>query len=69
MDEDTKATLLVSVCASIVFAFGCMAGCDGGRKMIERDAVRAGYAEYYIDADMDKQWRWKPTQLEEPTCP
>lgn len=26
----------------------------------QADAVKAGKAEYYLDKDNNKQWRWKP---------
>ncbi len=49
-----------------VFALGCVMGMIG--QMIfggtyyrfQKEAVEAGKAEYYIDAEYQRQWRWKP---------
>lgn len=28
------------------------------------EAVNTGHAEYYLDSDRDRQWRWKPVVKE-----
>ena len=46
--------------ASIVFTFwGIAIGFKNGEEATIKEAVKAGKAEYYLDADNNKQWRWK----------
>jgi hypothetical protein len=28
-------------------------------QVAQREAVKQGHAEYFLDADFQKQWRWK----------
>jgi len=52
----TNAVVLVAVTSMAVFLLT-------GTWVSERwrtDAVKAGKAEYYLDADNQRQWRWKP---------
>ena len=34
-------------------------GKEVGRTKLEDDLVQSGHAEYYLDADNEKQWRMK----------
>lgn len=29
---------------------------------MREEAIRAGHAEYYLDASNQRQWRWKPNE-------
>lgn len=35
-------------------------GCDAGEQMMIDKAVVDGVAEYYLDENNNRQWRWKP---------
>ena len=37
---------------------GVVLGVKDGREQIKDCTVEAGVAEYYLDEDHDKQWRW-----------
>ena len=47
----------------MVFMLGCALGDTIGEcrttRTIHDEAVKAGHAEYYLDKDNEKQWRWK----------
>ncbi len=56
MSDDDKFNL---VCCSIVsIVFSTMTFLATWR-IWERDAVAQGHAEYYLDADHKRQWRWR----------
>ena len=50
----------------LVFIFGFISGVFGTnpRSYFEAEAVEAGHAEYYLDENYDKQWRWLPITQE-----
>jgi hypothetical protein len=48
------------ICVTI---FGVACGFWGfhcGRESLQNEAIKAGKAEFYLDPNNDKQWRWKP---------
>ena len=38
---------------------GLLLGVKGMNSVWEKRCVKAGKAEYFLDADNNKQWRWK----------
>ena len=50
------ATALISL--FIAFCIGWLVGYYATNDSWEQDAVESGYAEYYVDVDHKKQWRW-----------
>jgi len=54
----------MAVIIFVFFAFlaFCIGGSEGdrfARESMQDEAVRAGHAEYYLDKDNNRQWRWK----------
>jgi hypothetical protein len=49
---------IIAVC--VVFGVVYAIGYAGGKAEMQDEAVKIGYAEYYLDAEHNKQWRWKP---------
>ncbi len=47
------------VLTAIVSSFG---GAVWGWSYHKEHAVKAGHAEYYLDANNDRQWRWLPAR-------
>lgn len=47
--------------SAILFSFSIGVFTGGTLKVLDwqRKAVEAGHAEYYLDKDNNKQWRWK----------
>lgn len=46
--------------AALVFAcVALLAGCNFGQFSIKEDAVKNGVAEYYLDENHEKQFRWR----------
>ena len=43
----------------IIYIVGAYCGYNVGVEEHKKQAVKAGHAEYYIDKDFDKRWRWK----------
>ena len=58
--------LKVSEClglVALVFILGFIGGviaCEGVNGDFKNEAVKLGKAEYYLDKDFNRQWRWKP---------
>lgn len=38
---------------------GSFAGCNVQQNRVTQEAIEAGVAEYYLDADFQKQFRWR----------
>lgn len=53
--EDVGIGFLLGITVSIIFV-GFTLGDQGSLKA---EAVEAGHAEYYLDENHDRQWRWK----------
>lgn len=51
--------LIVMSCWAPLMFF---AGFDFGEWCVQCQAVEAGHAEFYIDADFQRHWRWLPAQ-------
>jgi hypothetical protein len=50
-------TAILIICIlGVVFMLGHSFACIS----MKNEAVKNGKAEYYLDSDNDKQWRWKP---------
>jgi hypothetical protein len=45
----------------IGFANGWIWGAAWGDRFVRGWAVESGHAEYYLDEDNERQWRWLPT--------
>ena len=46
----------------LLILFPALCFCGGiyqGKENAEYDAVEAGHAEFYLDEDASRQWRWK----------
>jgi len=56
MNDDDKLTLILSIIAALVIAATVYFLCRQGWR---DTAVQEGHAEYYLDANHDRQWRWK----------
>lgn len=57
--------ILISYLLMIIIGFIAGAlGTKNPRSYFEAEAVEAGHAEYYLDENYDKQWRWLPTTQE-----
>jgi hypothetical protein len=56
------AELMVLLCIAFIVGFFTGTYCMKVRQanLWQKDAVAHGKAEYYLDKDHDKQWRWKP---------
>lgn len=51
----------VMIVIAIAAAFGgYCAGVGEGRSYEQNAAVKSGHAEYYLDENNNRQWRWKP---------
>jgi hypothetical protein len=61
MSLDKIAIVITRTLFSIaVFICGMFYGHSSTLDDWKTDAVKAGKAEYYLDKDFNKQWRWKP---------
>ena len=58
----TVATVAFSVTS---FLGGFIVGVDLRTKRLRNEAVDAGVAEYYLDANHTRQWRWLNDREEE----
>ena len=54
MDETFKG-IAAALIAVFAFTFGWVVGHD----CLKKEAVKKHHAEYYLDANNEKQWRWK----------
>jgi len=43
----------------VALIIGLILGCNVMNSLWEKAAVKAGKAEFYLDADNNKEWRWK----------
>ena len=43
----------------VALLMGFVFGVDFGDWRVKREAVEKGIAEYYLDANFEKKWRWK----------
>lgn len=50
---------LTAVLMLITALIGSMCGRQQGMEVVKRDAVKVGYAEFFVDKDNNLQWRWK----------
>lgn len=56
MSREARVFMMVMVLAIASYLTGALIA-DFGFK---NSAVKAGKAEYYLDAKNERQWRWKP---------
>ena len=60
MDKDWDAILLGAIVgACLGFMIGLFIGFKNGQTESQAEAVSAGKAEYYLDQNNNRQWRWK----------
>lgn len=66
MKGEFDKTLLCAFFSGALLGIGVFAGvltATGSSASQLRDkAVEAGHAEYYLDENNERQWRWKPIQ-------
>ncbi len=43
----------------LAYNAGFVEGRMSGRERFNKEAVEKGHAEYYLDKEFEKQWRWK----------
>jgi len=64
IDDNPGPYILVGMCIGFIlcaFLFTTVLPALWPMTSYARDAaVKAGKAEYYLDADNNRQWRWKP---------
>ena len=60
MTKYDLAPIVVTACILVVMVAFIMLGWTWGTNRMHDEAVKAGKAEYYLDQDNFKQWRWKP---------
>lgn len=59
-DDQILITLLFGVSVFIILLLEAyFRGKDAGERKAESEAVKAGHAEYYLDSENNRQWRWK----------
>ena len=46
--------------AAFSWIAGLIMGGSGEKQRLENEAVAKGYAEFWIDENNNRQWRWKP---------
>lgn len=51
--------LLDMIFLSVALIIGFAAGGCMTQAYCEKQAVKSGHAEYYLDENNNKQWRWK----------
>lgn len=60
MNTDDFISVVVGfVLGFLVTLFLCSAYVKSQEKRWQIEAVQRGHAEFYIDKDFEKQWRWK----------
>jgi len=68
MDHAEKALVcwgFLAGMAAVVLIFFVLGGSPGQlQREWQTDAVMRGYAEYYLDKDNEKQWRWLESEKE-----
>ena len=47
------------VCAILILVFTFTMGKMIGKDEIREEAIKKGYAEYYLNKDSNRKWRWK----------
>lgn len=56
--QDRPDWILMLLCFAMGFCVAMTIATTFGRR-IEEEAVKAGHAEYYLDQNNQRQWRWK----------
>ncbi len=41
------------------YLLGLLLGLGSGKESLRSEAVKSGHAEYYLDANNERHWRWK----------
>ena len=61
-DKYELLSLLAAALLFIVigFAFGGLVNSLLNQGYLQKESVKAGHAEYYLDKDNNRQWRWLP---------
>lgn len=64
-DESIGNCILAFVFGGVILfcVGGCVGGCVGRNEQRE-EAISAGVAEWYLDANADKAFRWKTNHFE-----
>ena len=62
MDWDDIPSVIAMLIVAVLCTWFLTAGCVINH--MEDRAVAAGVAEYYLDADHERQWRWKTNGVE-----
>lgn len=59
LDQDDYDTIKQAAIYACFIVFGVVAGCGMGARMERKIAVEKGVAEYYIDENNEKAFRYK----------
>jgi hypothetical protein len=51
--------ILIICLVIMVFVVSSQGGIKTGRIQMQKEVVKAGHAEYYLDENHERQWRWK----------
>ena len=62
MSVDARQSFSFTVFLLVVASVAMLLGLETGRREIRQEAVEAGHAEYYIDDNNDRRWRWKESE-------
>lgn len=61
--KDAIAVIIVLLLMGLLLFVGSVIGdymgFDSGANYMRAEAVKAGHAEYYLDAENNRQWRWR----------
>ena len=57
--SDDLAAGMIALFAIIAFGVGMFCGSCTQRNQCTDEAVKIGHAEYYLDSEHNRQWRWK----------
>lgn len=59
ISDDILKLVTVFFGTALLVALGAIAGQAAGVVEMQREAVKKGVAEYYLDEKHERQWRWK----------
>ena len=57
--EDLEVSMIIAIIFIVGWIIGFVVGFCVATNEYEKTAVKAGKAEYYLDENNNKQWRWK----------
>ena len=57
--SDARMICILIILMGFGFVLGYIVGESMEQSKMRDNAVKAGYAEYYLDSNFERQWRWK----------